>query len=92
MYRLLAISLAIRSQHTAKKSEDRLLTDGRVPHPLRAELLQQADGGLEDPAGRGHVLAEEDHPVVPAHLLRDPAGHRLAVCDHSHDNSHPPAA
>src|SRR2546430_953117 len=65
-------------------AEDGLLADGRVPHPLRAELLQQADGGLEHPARRRHVLTEEHHRIVAPHLLRDAAGDRLAIGDDAH--------
>src|SRR4029077_15472321 len=65
-------------------TEDGLLADRRVPHPPRAELLQQADGGLEHPARRRHVLAEEHYPVIAPHLLRDPPGDRLAVGDDAH--------
>ena len=63
-------------------ADDGLLGDRGVPHPLRAELLEQPDGRLEHALGRADVLAEADHRRVAAHLARDALGDRLAVGDH----------
>jgi hypothetical protein len=44
------------------RAEDRLLGDGRGPHPVGSVAGRQPGGRLEHPAGRvGDVLAEEDH-------------------------------
>src|SRR5690606_7555489 len=57
----------------------RLLRDGGVPHPLRAELLEQPDGGLEHPFRGADVLPEAHHGGVAPHLAGDALGDRLPV-------------
>ena len=64
--------------------DDRLLRDGRVTDPIRAEALEQPDRGFEDAAGRAHVLADEVDHRVPLHLLRDPRRDRLAEAQFRH--------
>ena len=54
------------------------------------ELVEQADRGLEHPAGAGDVLADEDHAVVAAHLLGDAARDGVAIGQLRHDQ--PPSA
>ena len=65
-------------------AEDGLLADRGVADAFRPELLQQAGSGLEHPARRGDILAEEDHVGIAAHLLGDPPGYRVTVCNSSH--------
>src|SRR5262249_38837816 len=56
----------------------------------RSELLVQANGRLEYPAGLGYVLSEEDHVGVAFHLLRDTADDRVAIGQFRH--AQPPSA
>src|SRR5262249_15038736 len=62
-------------------AEDGLLGNGRVPHPLLAELSQQPGGGLEHAGRRAAVLAQADARGVTAQLPCDPFRHRLPVGD-----------
>src|SRR5262249_36392573 len=50
-----------------------------VDDPLGAELLHQPGERLERVAGLRHVLADEEHARIAAHLLRDRFLDRLAV-------------
>src|SRR5207245_1191278 len=65
-------------------AEDGLLADRGVADPLRPELLEQARGRLEYPAGRRHVLAEEHHVWIPAHFLGDTPRHCVSISDNCH--------
>ena len=56
----------------------------------RPELLEQADGRLEDAAGLAHVLAEENDVGVARHFLRDAADDRVPVGQFRH--AKPPSA
>ncbi len=57
-----------RHGRSHRRAHDGVLADGRVEHPLRAELLHQAGGDGEIAAG-GHVLAQDEDPLVAPHLL-----------------------
>ncbi len=46
---------------THRGADNGLFADRRVAHASAAELVQQANGSLEDTAGRADVLAQEDH-------------------------------
>ena len=72
------------------RTDDRLLADRRVAHPIGPELREQPFRGLEHAAGRGDVLAEHHDRRVALHLLRDPARHRLPIRQLRH--SEPPSA
>src|SRR5205807_8516134 len=56
----------------------------RVAHSVRAETLEQADGRLEDTAGRADVLADEIDHGIARHLLGDARRDRLAVAQFRH--------
>jgi hypothetical protein len=66
------------------RAEDRLLGDGRVHHPTGSELVEETHGRLEDAAGPGDILADEEHPVVTLHLLGDAPGDGVAVGQFRH--------
>ena len=53
---------------TNGRPDDHPLGERSVDHPVLAELLEQAFGSPEHPAVTGHVLAQDDYPVVPCHL------------------------
>ena len=57
-------------------ADDCLFRDRRVPHPLRAETLEEPDSRLEYPSRRTDVLAEEDHFGIGLELV----GYRLGYC------------
>src|SRR5262249_26751739 len=57
---------------------------GGPPPPPRPAPPQPPRRGLEPPAGRGHVLAEEHDRLVAPHLLRDAPGDRLPVGNRGH--------
>ena len=42
---------------------------GRVETPLLAEGFGQSLGDAEDPAERGHVLAEDQHALIGRHRV-----------------------
>src|SRR5712692_9740575 len=55
-------------RHPDGRTDDPRLRQRRVDHPVRAELLEEADRGAEHAAELAHVFAEDDHARVPAHL------------------------
>jgi hypothetical protein len=71
-------------------AEDRLLGDRTIAHALGPELLVEPHRGLEHAASLGHVLAEEDHVGVAAHLLSNAAGDGIAIGQFRH--AKPPSA
>ena len=58
---------------------DGRLRDRRVEDPLTAERLEQAPRELERAAVIGDVLAVEDDPGVPGHLLLERGPERIAI-------------
>ena len=55
-----------------------------VADPVRAELFIEVPGGAEDASQLLHVLAHDEDPLVPAHLLLNDLADRLCVCQFSH--------
>ena len=51
------------------KAGETELTDGSVYHPQLSELLQEPFGHLVGSIVLPHFLAQEEHGVVPLHLL-----------------------
>ncbi len=66
---------------------ERELRDGRVEDALRAVLLVEAGRRGEDAAGRGNVLAEEDHTLVEGELLVERVPDRGAEGDRRHQRA-----
>ena len=64
--------------------DDRRLGERAVDNPLLAELLEQPSGGPEHPTLDPHVLTNDDHPVIPAHLLPESVADGLHVGDFRH--------
>src|SRR6185436_19403318 len=64
----------------------------RVDDPVLAELAVQAVRGEEDAALQADVLAEDDHGVVPAHLLGERLAHGLDERLERHQSTAPSAA
>ena len=60
------------------------LGDGGVADAVRAEFFIEVPGGAEDAAQLFHVLAHDEDPLVPAHLLGDDLADRLRVTQFSH--------
>ena len=61
-------------------SHDRLFRDRRIAHAQRAESIEESRlSGFEDAAGFAYILAQEDHIGVALHLLRNAAGHGVAI-------------
>jgi len=53
------------------RADDGRLGQGRVDHPVLAELLQEALGDLERAAVDADVLADQKHARVAPHLLAE---------------------
>ena len=65
-------------------SDDRVLGERHVEHPLGAELLDEPVGDLERPAEGADVLAQAEHRLVAAHLLAQPVADCFQVRELAH--------
>ncbi len=63
--------------HPDGRADDSRLGERGVDAAILPELFLQADGGAEHAAEAADVLAQNDHPPVPAHFEPERVVHRL---------------
>ena len=68
-------------------ADERHLGDRRVPHPLRAELVEHPLRDAHRAAHLGDVLAHDEDVVVFAHRLRERVPHGFSVAQLRHRGS-----
>ena len=52
------------------EAAEAVFAHGRVNHPAATEFCVQTGGGFERAAELSHVLADNEHPLVRAHFLK----------------------
>ncbi len=65
-------------------ADESLLGDGRIHHPLSAELLQQAGGDLVRALEQADLFAQQHHGWIAPHLFGQSVVQGLTVGNYAH--------